>query len=201
MRATSFFLIIVALATFGCSSADIAEQEKAGAPLEMQFTSEIPDEALLQAFADRAMQKVHDYVELLELVSDSNIAVNFRAEASQQIVALFTSSKVEIMEVNAGTGKHKKFRLIDFVTKLDIEQLGIQLDIVNTAFDSPFAKIGESEYQAILSYVQTTISRPGGPANTAKKQVVVHLKAESKAFGEEEVPVWTVRLGEITALD
>lgn len=155
-----------------------------------QFSSETINKSRLQAFEQRAIQKVRDFNDYLVLIADDGYDIELRKFALNSALSLFSSPASSVFLVHVSS--KKKMTIEGFLT----EQLNEKrvFHIQNIKPRQAFVKLGNS-YQGQLAFEY----REGKKAKQKAAIEIVILKIE-KQFGSETRWIWEVKLGNITTL-
>ncbi|MFL5730640.1 MAG: hypothetical protein ACJ75J_14225 [Cytophagaceae bacterium] len=192
-------ILLLAL-TFLCSTLSLAQNAQRD-PLENTFVKENLSARDLQVFELRAQQKLKDYANYIEIISDKNFDAELRKEAAGSALRLFSGQDVTVHETLSG-GKAKEWKLSDYLSKLNASAYKkIVSQISNLVLAKPMVKQAENSYKGELSYTQITKGYDDKGKEVfsvkAEKKAEVILKKVKKQFGRETEEVWEVFLGRI----
>jgi hypothetical protein len=170
-------------------------------PLENTFVKEQLSSRDLQVFELRAQQKLKDYANYIEIISDKSFDAELRKEAAGSALRLFSTQNVTVHETLSG-GKAKEWKISDYLSKLSASAYKkIASQISNLALTKPMVKQAENSYKGELSYTQLTKGYDDKGKEVflvkAEKKAEVILKKVKKQFGQQTEEVWEVFLGRI----
>lgn len=156
--------------------------------LEAQFTSERVSADELEAFETRALQKLQDFSDYVNLIADPKIDSLFREQAIRQALALFVSTNTPVVLHD------KKETVADLLHHLRHSRKSPNYTIQNIEILHRLQPTANQQYRGILSF-QQTLSQENAPAIT--RQADISVKKVEKIFGEKKEWVWEVFLAGI----
>ncbi len=158
-----------------------SQQEYDFQNIENEFTVDELDEATLNAFEKRAIQKLKDLADYINVFADTAYSAEFRIQARQMINELFISDE----------DVHKFFEEVGFKED-SVEQLlfipkemdSFRVDAV--VVSKSFLQNSNGVYSAELSY----IIHAG--ENALEGQLKIVAEKEAKQFGNTSTTVWSL---------
>ena len=171
------------------------------ANLENDFSKSTLGEGNVAAFEARAKQKVGDYCNYIQLISNKDLDEKLRLHSQKSAITLFNSSNCLVND-SIISGSDSLLMISDFFkavyeTKFhEIE--GVASDII---LRDELTVLESGDYSGTISYTQTLTcyDQAGNVTNTIveNKLVGVTLSRKTKAFGTNEKIIWTVNLCDI----
>ena len=195
-------VLLVTLVASGCatanreSSADEALAEATPTEVELndQLTRDQLSDAQLSAFEIRAQQKLRDFIDYLNIVSNPTLDSAFRTEATRQAEQLFTDSGAAV-GLWSGHEESEKLSVRSLLATLIHTQESIAFTIDSLIVRQSITPEDSAQYRGSLSFrVSNTNS---GKTGNAEHQADVVVRKKRKTFGEEAEVVWAVFLGDI----
>jgi hypothetical protein len=171
------------------------------ANLENDFSKSTLGEENVTAFEARAKQKVVDYCNYIQLISDKDLDEKLRLHSQKSAMTLFNSSSCSIND-SIISGSDSLIVISDFfkaVYETKFHKIeGVASDIILL---DELTVLESGDYAGTISYTQTLTcyDEAGRLANTVieNKIVAVTLSRKTKAFGTTEKIIWTVNLCDI----
>jgi hypothetical protein len=165
--------------------------------LEKDFTSNNLSNNRLETFELRAKQKVGDFINYLEIISDKSYDLSFREYAIETALKLFSSKNCMVNDFDINTGEQKLFNikqylLMFFKSKYSkINTKTENISIVNHLENNNSVYVGTITYSQNItghSNTETVIDK------TSIKKIGITLKKVEKKFGNHKKNVWEVML-------
>lgn len=182
------------------SSAEITREEKLSGMfqnIENDFVNEELDFESLNAFEKRAIQKVKDLADYLNIYADKSFSEEFRLQAREMVLETF----------NSETDLQTYFKSLDFIedTTNKVLYFSINKGVFITEIDSVntidfFHKNNYSSYIGKLQFSQKIFSVSSTDmvvAKTFNSVLEIIISKNKKQFGDNFQDVWEVNLGEI----
>lgn len=164
------------------------------------FGSSILDDWEFDVFERKAKQKLADFADYLNVLSDTTIDMVFREKSGELIRKMFISKDVVLH-----LSRPQETDGVDYhPDQLVSAGLSNKLDFYSCALDSvsmnhPFKKINSFEY--ITKFNFDLNARKGKsnsiPTFTRIKNIQVFLLNETKVIGNHRISTWNVKLGDI----
>ena len=154
------------------------------------FTSESLSARNLEAFEFKAIEKLMDYADYLEIIYSEGFAESFREQARQNITGFFNTSEISetaIILKNI-SGSYNSYHI-----RID------PVDIIN-----PLHRETDTRYTGSMSYDEMILGISSTDTiliSHYQKTIGIILQMAYKDFGENSLLVWEVLLGEITSGD
>ena len=149
--------------------------------LEDKFTSGKVSEAELKVFEERAVQKLKDFNDYLDIISNKKLDKRMRQDAIKQAEALFTSPDCKIRFT------YENMSISDYINRKYKYGNGASPQIDSVTVGEPLT-FSNGSYKGTLH----GRSSNGGVAPTITIQMQL-IKVQKK-FGDEVKDVWDVRL-------
>lgn len=181
------------------SSSDLAPNNN-DAKMEETFEADTLSNEQLKVFQQRAQQKLEDFINYIEIISNKTYDSELRLVARNQIVELFADSSIL---VNVAAGKIEKnpkpvSAFLNEVYQAEYDSIKIKTDSV--VVEQP---IKADEAMTYIGYVTAKVNIKGYKNGQVSFNSVAIQKAKTiirktqKRFGEETRTIWTVALGEL----
>jgi len=195
MKRIKYIWIIIILYLV-CSARTCTENEDAAAKREEQYIKELKDSVKhvfmsdslsaqsLRSFEITAIDRLNDFADYLKIVSDTSLELKFRQHAFEVAGNLL---------VNAKTG-------IETWNKNDLKGANYWARPEQVIIRTPFVRENDTTYAGSLSFYQKWISfsDPQQTGNLSGPLIInIYLVRSLKSFGNQQLRVWDVYLGEI----
>ena len=154
------------------------------------FATESLSEDNLEAFEFKAVEKLMDYADYLEIIYSDGYAESFRQQARQNIFNLFD------------TNENSEAALIDGSFSGPFNTYQIMIDSVDIM--DPLLRETDTRYRGSMSYDEKIHGLDQAETiliSHSQKTVGIVLQMGYKDFGENSLLVWEVLLGNITTAD
>ncbi|MFT5823680.1 MAG: hypothetical protein ACI8ZM_004942 [Crocinitomix sp.] len=188
-------LVISTVFCFGQSSQNM------GTNLENDFSKSILGEENVAAFEARAKQKVEDFCNYIQLVSNKGFDEKFRQHSHKSALSLFNSDQCLIND-SIVTGVDSLVTIsnfLDAVFETQFHQIEGQASQIILQDELTLSEDGN--YAGTISYVQTLTCFDKAGIVIEKvvenKTVGVTLNRKTKSFGTTEKIIWVVELCDI----
>lgn len=168
--------------------------------IRMEFEKEYLTETELYAFEITAKQKLSDFADYFNIMTDTSLDLSFRGKAGEMIKNTFQSdnSNLELFGLDKDQVKGLEVGvLIKKGMKNKLPHLNFSFD--SMVINKPLHRINNTTYSGILSFSQN-FSNPSTPEQTIKsikRNIDFYVVKENKLFGTDSLNIWNVRLGEI----
>ena len=154
------------------------------------FTSESLSDDNLEAFEFKAVEKLMDYADYLEIYYSNGYPASFREQARQNIAGFFNSDQ------NAEAALSHK--------SISGQYNSIQIMVDSVEIIEPLSREADTRYTGSMRYAEKILGP--GPVDTtlishSHKSIEIILQMDYKDFGEQSLLVWEVLLGEINTTD
>lgn len=198
----SFFMLLFLLTAEDCAdgNVEVTREEKLSGmfqDIENDFVNDELDYISLNAFEKRAIQKLNDLADYLNIYADVNLSEEFRLQAREIILGSFNSEK-ELQSY---------FKSLDFIEDVENTVLYLSTDegVFITEIDSVntkdfFHKNNYSSYTGKFQFSQNIVrvtSTDTVVVNTSKFHLEIIVSKSEKKFGNISQNVWEVNLGGI----
>lgn len=144
--------------------------------LEDNFMSEKMDTEQLKALEKRAVQKVQELVDYLNIYADSGLDVQFRKQARQMISELFVSNQ----DLQGFMMKHKVMEDVGKSVLLNTEGESVKFKVGPVHLLAAFNPDENSNYKSRLTY----------QFQNSNISLGVLATKTTKSFGNEKLDVW-----------
>ena len=195
MKKILIALLLSSVFSFGQSN------QKETSTLENEFSKSTLDAENIIAFETRSKQKVVDFCNYIQLISNKDLDDKLRLHSQKSALTLFNTNSCLISEQMI-TGKNDYILINDFFSAVykskyhKIEGLAS-----NVVFKDQLTAIDSSNYAGTISYTHTMnfYNQAGNIIKTIieNKFVEVTLTRKVKTFGTTEKIIWTVNLCDI----
>lgn len=185
-------LVCFPLLLFGQSVPEEASDE---AVLENEMTAPKLSRAQLENFNQRAIQKVEDFADVLTLLGDEKLDMNFRAEVVKAGFDFFWKEEVGIEWYDLKTGKKIDLPLSSFFESTTKIIDGSKVRFLEITGLTPI-DCGAPRCEWELNFLVHQKSERAGSISVPASMNIV-LEKREKYFGEKNKEVWEVFLGEI----
>lgn len=165
-----------------CSRAQ--EAMSSNTNLQHTFTSDKLTSSELDAFEKRAVQKLEDFYNYLEVISNPGYDKTLREEAKKQALELFSGNECRVDGIKVGT-------LLDSCINITQETKSFNVEDARVKEKFPL-QAGVAGYSGSMEFRLSSAS-----SSSAAKQASILLIKTEKIFGTEKKQVWTVFLCEI----
>ncbi len=163
--------------------ADAPEADMQSEALEAQFTAERLSAEELTAFESRAVQKLEDFSDYVNLLADPDLDSVFRQQAIRQAISLFVNEQAEVM---MGTQKEE---IRDFLQYIESDKQSFAGYVLqNISVKNPLQPNTDRAYSGILTFQQFLPEHN----KTASRKAYVLVRKVPKSFGDQQEWVWEV---------
>lgn len=192
-----FFYVAFAILASPLFSQSISHEQ-----LVSDFTSEALTEEKLAVFDQRAIQKLKDYANYIEIISTGTYNNAFRKQAVDMALELFSDLNVMISDSLIEINKEKKININDFFLRLlKTKFQKVTVSISDIQLSEPLKKTDPANYSGTISFKETvslfnTETKPE-KVRTYQRKALIVLKKVQKDFGSKKKIIWEVMLGGI----
>jgi hypothetical protein len=149
-----------------------------------------------KAFEQRAIQKLQDLKDYIEILSDPQIDTVFKNQASEMAGDLFSSKDNNIAFPLIENSDIEPLKIDSFFITLKNSAYGkLTLEIHNTSVINKIEKLGNSEYNGAIQFRLFVLT--GQKTYKMDMRCKIIVKKVKKEFGKESKQVWEVFLGDI----
>lgn len=167
---------------------------------EKEFEIEKLDETKLNAFEERAIEKIQDFGEYVMIYSNQDYDTAFKSQAGKMIFDLFIDSNVEI-NIDLSNGKSEDIALIGFLEQLDsCDYNELVVSSQDFFLNTPLHFSADSLYEGEVSYTNEVYGVKSGDSlliHSASNRVEIIVRKVNKKFGNRSNLIWKVFLGKI----
>ncbi len=169
--------------------------------LEEEFSKPNLTAENVSAFEFRAKQKIYDFYNYVELISNKEYDEKLREYSMQSAVSLFNSSEC-LIEDSLVNGSVDQLVISGFFDSLFVSEFyKISAEVIELSLSNRLIKIGEEVYSGTISYTRILKCYDEfsqlSYSSEEKKSVDVTLTRKSKAFGEKNKYIWVVSLCDV----
>ncbi len=207
LKIAILFLVLFVIYAPSCvDDQAIADREEAALnetrnEIRAEFEVNYLSEESLFAYETAAKQKLSDFVDYLQIISDTTLDKSFRKKAGEMIQNTFLSEEETLQlapQKDDLSGEISVRNLIKqgLKNKLSLPPFSIELIVV----DELFQRNGNATYSGTMKFLQIFTGpslSPGESLNTIDRSADVYIIKDEKIFGADTLRVWSVRLGEI----
>lgn len=196
-----YWIIIAALAFSSCASVSNEEvgfrkaniPPDAGAPIVAQFTGDNLTAPHLKAFEQRAIEKLQDLSDYLQIISDSSYSEEFRNAAILQAQDMFIDhSQIRLVE-----GK-EPYKVNSFLMETTRDTAAKLFLFKNIVVKDTLRFEAEILYEGSLSFKYGMVKKGDTIWNEQDNRIAeFYLMKTQKNFGPSEKMIWEVFLGNI----
>lgn len=181
-KIAGFLLLLLVLTAEDCS--DEAHQPSFAESqmtvydeIENDFIADEIDPATLKAFEERALEKMYEFIDYMNLYADSSLNAEFRLQARQMAVALFVDKADfnKLLENLQVVEEEPKNRLIQNDGK-SVEFKLENVQVINSLQSVDSNYIGQLFYRI----------------NDTDQNIDLRLQKTEIAFGNDEMAVWKI---------
>jgi hypothetical protein len=149
----------------------------------------------IEAFKHRAAQKVQDFADYLELLSDTTVNMAFKDQAEDMAIKLFSSEECKIdIAINSNKDKLPE-NIREFIQSVRQNAYGIfRVELGKILTSKEIEKTTDSTYKGFFVFSANIIKET---AYATRWMVNFEIKKVSKDFGGETKEIWEVYLGDI----
>jgi hypothetical protein len=175
--------------------------QNTGSNLENDFSKSKLGAENVEAFEARAKQKVEDFCNYIQLVSNKGFDEKFRQHSLKSALGLFNSEQCVIND-SIVTGKDSMVTIAHFLDAvLETKFHQIEGQASQIALEDDLKLTDNGNYAGTICYVQTLTcyNKDGKVLETVieNKTVGVTLNRKTKSFGTTEKIIWVVQLCDI----
>lgn len=155
----------------------------------------------LEGFEMRGKQKIKDFINYLEIISDNSYDLSLREHAYNLTKQLFANKDQKINDIDVKTQKIAELNIDDYLNLfMNNEYSKIKFDITNITNKHKLINCDSQTYRGAF-FVACSIEYYNGDKvaikMASKKEVEIILMKRQKQFGNEKKDVWEVLLGYI----
>jgi hypothetical protein len=149
----------------------------------------------IHAFEYSARQKLLDFADYYQILNDTSADLEFREKSANLIASLFIS--VDSKSVVFTDEEHSTiFNLISGGLNNDYPVTNLKIENIKDI--SPLERINDSLYSGKLGFQMTLVLKENpGKEKSRNVSLNYHVSRKNKAFGDETMNVWSVKLGEM----
>lgn len=202
----TLLLITVTVLLLSCKSGnqeayrDYALEEATTADsisLQETFQSDSLSEANLRAFEDRAIQKLHDVMDLIEILSNPKNDSTFRSQAKTMLLGNFENLDKNRISLILPDINPFRFTVSQFADSLlNNGFLPLKLKILESSVKRPLTLMAKNKYQGTIYFQMESTANF---KTLYPKDLIVNivLKKAAKDFGGSSRDVWEVFLSDV----
>ncbi len=212
-----YLVVLLLITAFSCSSGSTYElskeygaapnilttEERSEKTLDYEFEKENISDLGLQAFEKRASEKIKDFVDYLELISDHSIDSIFKFQAETMLLSLFENKNTALIIKNKTSKKQRKNTITGFLEMLNDEKYSKpDLQVKNIRITRHLSPQKPGLYSGLIEFSLTVSPPKKGksviPGGNYISTGNIMVKKINKTFGNTSKQTWEVLLGDIT---
>jgi hypothetical protein len=155
----------------------------------------------LVGFEGRAIQKLEDFANYLEIISNKEYDITLRKHALSLAGKLFYNDNIKIKNSDKLLSSLSVLELNEYLNSiLKNGYAKITVEISNQSYIESLKQSKSDSYSGKLLFEQTNTYIEDNKVQekkTEKKEVDIILIRKEKEFGKKTIPVWNVFLGDI----
>lgn len=169
------------------------------------FNAKTPSAKSLTAFEQRAKQKVFDFFDYVEIISDTGYNITLRKHSVELALKLFVDDDCVIQETDLKSNKVKELTISKFLNDLLVSGQGIlKASISEIEIANKLQKKSENVYSGSITFKSSTdildSTLKSKTDNIVSKKIIIVLKKTPVQFEKEKKLIWRVFLGDIVYL-
>lgn len=191
-------LIVLLIPLFGIGQSAGIERPSAYDKLEQKFEVEEVSTQQLDAFEEKGMEKLNEFISYINLIADKDMDALFKEQAITMATDLFLSEEAVIKSYNPTTKKFESNPLKNYLQNLLSADHPLQVLSIEEIKTLDNAE--SDSYKWRLNFNQS-ISQ--GTEKLPKLVITMNvvLKKKIKYFGEEKKEVWEVLLSDMESIN
>jgi hypothetical protein len=178
------------------------EEELAVERIDYEFEKDQLSSLALKAFEQRAIQKISDFADYLNILTDDSLDSAFLYQANEMLFSLFYSKNVEVSINHSKAAFEKHMKLVDFLSYFQGDKsLKVKIDISDFKIEDSLNFAGRKHYSGEISCLFSVQNigndktiLPNGIYNTVIK---IESRKTEKLFGTIPKQIWEIFLGDI----
>lgn len=194
-------LFVTLFAMIGFISAAFTQSIETNNELERDFSTATLTAKNVSAFEFRAQQKVRDFCNYIQLVSDKSYSKKLREHSKRTALTLFNSDQCTVVD-SLVTGNPESTVIetyFDLLLKTDYYK--ITGEALNITLSNELMPTASGGYSGTITYTHAlkfyNKKEELLQSVNTQKQVTVILSKKLKSFGETEKEIWVVALCDI----
>lgn len=167
------------------------------------FCFDEPSAIAFIAFEEDAKIRFSDFLDYLQILSDTGIAPAFSNQACKLISEQFSSDSLTLCFTSQGTAFEKKIRIADLVSDESTFHAGLCVTRPDSVWLSQdFKRINETTFLSALGYKSNAFVPSANCKNyfPLAGSIEFYATKRAKIFGHDTIVVWSVLLGENCAV-
>jgi hypothetical protein len=161
--------------------------------IENQFVSDELSTVHLKAFEKRAIEKLRDFADYVDIISDQSYEEEFRKLAMSQAKGLF----IEHSEIKLMDGFNSR-RIELFLDEVKERSINTKVLISDIAIETQLKESIGSLFEGTLTFGFSVLSTEHQEVNhLQKRKMEFFLMKTPKSFGTNQKMVWEIFLGDI----
>jgi hypothetical protein len=211
-----FMLALIAFSLLSCSSSghkmamEASQQDSIGlkdsiAVKTYEFEKDSLSASSLKAFELRAIQKLYDVADYIQILSDRSIDKSFRIQAKQMMFDVFSDASNTISFSDNPEGSLERISISDFLDKMLASQFPkLKMEINQVKTVQGLQRKDKDTYNGQLTFHQATYRIDPTrkvKLNEHQMKANISLARITKTFGTTTKEVWIVFLGNTEVVD
>jgi len=206
LYAIYLLLICITACLWSCSAEQSESTMKEAAAgneygMEHAFNSAELTETQLPGFKIRAIEKLQDLSDYLEVISNKSYERSMRKQMMEQALALFTDKDAIVEMDEFPVDRARAYTIKRFLKSTLNNEYGlVKMKLSDIEFTDGFVRSEDGNYRGIIGYTQSVARAVADEISvdetTGKSATVIVMKVE-KDFGGTSEMVWEVLIEEI----
>lgn len=165
------------------------------------FEVDQPDDDLLKAYEETAIQKLSDFADYLKIVSDTSLNIKFRQQGAEMAKRLFVTGDIKIHNQGYAGSENDIPNLKELLEKVLSEGSACWIRPEEIKVAEPLTARNDSTYSGKLSFFQKCIPYNAQESTTTISprmvSIDIHVIRKVKSFGDKSLTMWEVNLGNL----
>ncbi len=172
--------------------------------LEYEFERDEVSPLGLEAFENRAIQKVKDFGDYIAIISDTSINSEFINQAKLMLLSMFKENSRIVIISNSNKDITNQIKLKDFIDIVEQNHsTAYTLKFENISISNALSERDNNSYIGqvkctLKTFSQLLINQIPFPSSSYKAEIKITVKKIPKDFGSTTREIWEVLLGDIT---
>lgn len=206
------YILILIMIYLVCTARTCIEDEDAVARREEQYTMNLKDsikdvfmsdslnDQLLRAYEVSAAEKLNDLADYLRIISDTTLDMRFRQHAAELVKGLFVTDQIELNNWSRMYPESGLYTLELLLAHSLSEGISCLINPMQITVSKPFVSESDSAFIGNLSFINRYVppdSKDTSVTESVRLVIDIYLVKKLRSFGEEQIRVWNVYLGDI----
>ena len=203
MKKTIITTIIIASFLFSGTYVFSQENVNFPDPTENTFTSNELTDFEISGFESHAIQKVKEYANYIEIISNKNFDNELREQAVLLVISIFNDEKTLIIDIDNEITTRTNVSVDEYfnlILKSNFSKISVKVSdfVISENLNSH-----KNHFKGKIVFIQSTKYYDKNilvSQKESKKEVEIFLLKVEKDFGNNKSTVWKIFLGEIISL-